>query len=243
MPITAAGKITTGLGRSLRAMALAVLLPPVLGGCIASYSTRHEEPAQPAPDAALICRYNWSADEPLFRSQNIISYEWAPASNFGHHDLAAALQELTSACPDSTSADRPDARISAHTLRHVNRFSRGVMALPMAFATGYTLGFFPFPMTDHFAVCLEMTSADGLRRAALAQGQLDRFVNMWGSSNTRHHQGKDEQRRKVDEVMRELTVHAWRKAWLPVQRDSDKIVNCREELDAIASGSARNAGQ
>jgi hypothetical protein len=113
----------------------------------------------------------------------------------------------------------------------------------MFFASAYTLGFLPFPMTDHFAVCLELTSTDGLRRTALAQGQLDRFVNVWGSSNTRHHQGKDEQQRKVDEAMREVTVYAWRKAWLPGQRDSDRIASCREELDAIASGSARGAGQ
>ncbi len=225
------------MNKIARSLAASFCLPLLLSGCVAIYNTRHEEPIQAAPDAALVCRYNWSADEPLFRSENIYSYQWAPASSFGHHDLAAALQDLTNACPNSISADRLDAKISTYTLRHVNKFNRGAMALPMAFAMGYTLGFIPIPMTDYFAVCLEITSPDGLHRTAVAQGQLDRFINVWGSSNHRYKQGKDEQRRKVDDVMRELTVHAWHKAWLPARDQPGPIVSCGDELDAIAKGS------
>lgn len=223
--------------RIARGLTASSCLTLLLSGCVATYNTRHEEPIQAAPDAALVCRYNWSADEPLFRSENIYSYQWAPASNFGHHDLAAALRDLTSTCPDSTSAERPDAKISAHALRHASKFNRGAMAIPMAYATGLTLGFMPIPLTDHFAVCLDLTSPDGLHRTAVAQGQLDRFINMWGSSNHRYNQGKDEERQKLDQVMRELTVHAWRKAWIPSRGEPGPIVSCRDELDAIAKGS------
>jgi len=227
---------TTG-NRIARSLTASLGLPLLLSGCIASYSIRHEEPIQAAPDSALVCRYNWSADEPFFRSENIYSYQWAPASNFGHHDLAAALRDLTSACPNSISADRLDAKISAHALRRASKFNRGAMALPMAYATGLTLGFMPIPLTDHFSVCLDITSQDGLHRTAVAQGQLDRFINMWGSSNHRYNQGKDEQRQKLDQVMRELTVHAWRKAWLPAPGEPSPVINCRDELDWIAKGS------
>ena len=223
--------------RIARGLMASLFLPLVLGGCVATYSTRHEEPIQAAPDAALVCRYNWSADEPLFRSENIYSYQWAPASNFGHHDFATALRDLTSECSNSISADRLDAKISAHALRHANKFNRGAMAIPGAFATGLTLGFMPFPLTDHFAVCLDITSPDGPRRTAIAQGQLDRLINIWGSGNHRYNQGKDEERKKVDEAMRELTVHAWRKAWLPALGEPSPVINCRDALDAIAKGS------
>jgi hypothetical protein len=235
MPITAAGKISTGLGTALRALALAVLLPPVLGGCIASYTTRHEEPAPPAPDAALVCRYNWTVAEPMFRSENVISYHWAPALHFGHQ-VAGGVRTLAAGCPD-TADGRIDGQISAYYLRHVNKVSRGVGALPMAYLMGISLGFMPIPTTDHFAVCLEITASDGLRRTAIANGQLDRLANVWGTSNHRYNQGKDEQRQKVDEVMRELTVHAWRKAWLPAPGEPSPVINCRDELDAIAKGS------
>lgn len=237
---TAIAETCSRIARGLTASACLSLL---LSGCIASYTIRHEDPIEATPDAALVCRYNWWADVPYFRSENLISYRWAPASNFGHHDLAAALRDLTGVCPASDSDDRPNARVSAHALRHVNKYTRGAMALPMLFATGYTLGFLPIPLTDHFAVCLELTSPDGLRRSAIAQGRLDRFVNVWGSSNTTHHQGRDEQRRKVDEVMREVAVQAWRKAWARPQDGSQVILACREELDAIATGAAGNAGQ
>jgi hypothetical protein len=214
----------------------------LLSGCIASYSIQHEDPVEAGPDAALVCRYNWSVDEPYFRSDNIFSYQWASASSFGHHDLAAVLSDFTSACPASDSADRPDARISAHALRHVNKYTRGAMALPTLFAWGYTLGFMPIPMTDYFAVCLEITSLDGPRRVGLAQGQLDRFVNVWGSSNHRQYQGKDEQRQKLDQAIREVAVQAWRKAWVPPQDGSQVIIACRDELDAIAKGSPTRNG-
>jgi hypothetical protein len=95
----------------------------------------------------------------------------------------------------------------------------------------------PVPLTDHFAVCLDITSPDGLRRTATAQGQLDRFINMWGSSNHRYNQGKDEQKQKLDQVIRELAVQAWRKAWLPAPGEPGPAINCRDELDAIAKGS------
>jgi len=225
------------MNRIARSLTAGFCLPLLLGGCVAIYNTRHEEPIQAAPDAALVCRYNWSTDEPLFRSENIHSYQWAPASNFGHHDLAAALRDLTSACPNSNSADRPEATISAHALRYASKVSRGIMAIPMAYATGLTLGFMPIPLTDHFAVCLDITSPDGLHHTTVAQGQLDRFINMWGSSNHKYNRGKDKERQKVDEVMRELTVHAWRKAWLPAPDEPRPVINCRDELDAIAKGS------
>lgn len=236
--------------RGLRALVLALpalatrtCLLLLLSGCIASYGIQHEDPIEETPDAALVCRYNWSADEPFFRSENIYSYQWAPASQFGHHDFAAALRDLTGACPAPDSADGPEARISAHALRHANKFNRGAMAIPMAYATGFTLGFLPIPFTDYFAVCLEITSPDGLRRAAIAQGQLNRFANMWGSSNHRYRQGKDEQKQKLDLVIREVTVQAWRKAWVPAQDGSQVILACRDELDAIANGTARKEAQ
>lgn len=223
--------------RIARAVMTSVSLSLLLGGCIASYSIQHENPIDATPDAAKVCRYNWSADEPYFRSENIISYHWAPASNFGHRDFAIALHDLTAECQASNAADRPDARISAHALRHVNKYTRGVSALPMAYAMGLTLGFIPIPTTDYFAVCLEITSSDGLRHAAIARGQLDRFANLWGSSNHRYSQGKDEQRQKLDLIIREVTVQAWRKAWGPAQSESGIIGDCRDALDAIVGRS------
>ena len=220
---------------------VAAVMPVVLGGCVATYSARYEDPIQAAPDAAMVCRYNWSVDEPYFRSENVYSYHWAPASRFGHHNLDSAVRALTSACPQAADDDeRIDAQISTHYLRHVNTFIRGAMALPMAYAMGLTLGFIPIPLTDYFAVCLEIKSTDGLRHAAIAQGQLDSITNVWGASNHRYKQGKDERREKLDEVMRELTVHAWHKAWNPAQSEGGTTGDCREALDAIARGSASN---
>ena len=228
LAIAAAGR------RIARAVMASVSLSLLLAGCIASYSIRHEDPIDATPDAAHVCKYNWSADEPYFRSENLISYHWAPASNFGHHDFAAALRDLTAECPASNAADRPDARISAHALRHVNKYTRGVSALPIAYAMGFTLGFIPIPTTDYFAVCLEISSSDGLRHSAIAQGQLNRFANVWGSSNHRYKQGKDEQRQKLDQAIREVAVQAWRKAWNPAQSESGTLGDCRKALDAIA---------
>ena len=168
--ITHVSAIATTGNRIARSLTASLCLPLLLSGCVATYNTRHEEPIKAATDAALVCRYNWSADEPLFRSENIYSYKWAPASDFGHHDLAAVLRDLTSECSNSISADRLDAKISAHALRHANKINRGAMVLPMAYATGFPLGFIRIPTTDHFAVCLEMTSSDGFRRTAIAQG-------------------------------------------------------------------------
>ena len=226
---------TTAWGTALRALALAVLLPPVLGGCIASYHTRHEEPVQPAPDAALVCRYNWTVAEPMFRSENLISFQWAPAPHFGHQ-VAGGVQTLTAGCPPIADG-RIDGQVSAYYLRHVNKVSRGVGALPMAYLIGLSAGFMPMPMTDHFAVCLEITASDGLRRTAIANGQLETLANVWGTSNHRQNNGKYKHTQQLDRVMREVTDHAWRKAWLPGQRDSDKTVSCMKELDAIAKGS------
>lgn len=240
MHISAIAATGTRIARGLTA---GLCLPLLLGGCIASYSIHHEDPVEAAPDAAVVCRYNWSVDESYFRSDNIFSYQWAPASGFGHHDFAAALGEFTGACPASDSADRPEARISAHALRHVNKTARSIMALPMLFAWGYSLGFAPIPLTDYFAVCLKITSPDGLRRSAIAQGQLDQFINVWGSSNHRQKRGRDEQRQKLDQAIREVAVQAWRKAWLPAQEGAQTIADCRHELDAIANGSARKESQ
>jgi hypothetical protein len=219
-------------GTALRALALAVLLPLVLGGCIAAYHTRHEEPAQPAPDAALVCRYNWTVAEPMFRSSNLFSYQWATAPNFGHQ-VGDAVRTLTEGCPNVADG-RIDGHVSAYYLRHVNKVSRGVGALPMAYLMGMSLGFMPIPTTDYFAVCLEITAGDGLRRTAIANGQLETLANVWGTSNHRQKQGKDEKSRKLDEVMRELTVHAWNQAWSPTPvADQPVIASCRDALDAI----------
>lgn len=237
-----AGKGLRALVLALPALATSSNLSLLLSGCIASYSIRHEDPIEETPDAALVCRYNWSADEPFFRSENVYSYHWAPASQFGHRDFAAALRDFTGACPVPDSADRPEARISAHALRRAKKFNRSAMAIPMAYATGFTLGFMPIPMTDYFAVCLEITPLDGIRRAAIAQGQLNRFANMWGSSNHRYNQGKDEQKQKVDQIIREVANQAWRKTWLPAQEGSQTIASCRDELDAIAKGSPTSSG-
>jgi hypothetical protein len=92
-------------------------------------------------------------------------------------------------------------------------------------------------MTDYFAVCLEITTSDGLRRTATANGQLDTLANVWGTSNHRQNNGKDNHTRQLDRVMRELTVHAWRKAWVPAPGEPGPVINCRDELDAIAKGS------
>jgi hypothetical protein len=233
---------TTARGTALRALMLAVLLPPVLGGCIASYHTRHEEPAQPAPDAALVCRYNWTVAEPMFRSANLISYQWAPAPHFGHQ-VAGGVQALTAGCPNIAD-NRIDGQVSAYYLRHVNKVSRGVGALPMAYLMGISLGFMPIPMTDYFAVCLEITASDGLRLTAIANGQLETLANVWGTSNHRQNNGKDNHARQLDRVMRELTVHAWNQAWSPAQAaDQPMIANCRDALEAIARPVKSTASQ
>jgi hypothetical protein len=222
---------TTGI-RIARSLTASLGLPLLLSGCIASYSIRHEEPIQAAPDSALVCRYNWSVAEPMFRSENLISYQWAPAPHFGHQ-VAGGVQALTAGCPDIADG-RIDGQVSAYYLRHVNKVSRGVGALPMAYLMGISLGFMPIPMTDYFAVCLEITASDGLRRTATANGQLDTLANVWGTSNHRQNKGKDNHAQQLDRVMRELTVHAWNQAWSPAQAaDQPLIASCRDALDAI----------
>ena len=225
-------KGTLALVLASPALAASLCLPVLLGGCIASYSIRQDEPNQAAPDAALVCRYNWSVDEPYFRSEGLVSYHWGPPTEFGHHDFAAALRDLTGECPASNAADRPDARISAHALHHANKYTRGAAVLPASIAVGYTLGFIPLPATDYFAVCLEIKSKDGLRHAAIAQGRLDSFANKWGFSKY-----KQERIGNREQIVRDLTVQAWHKAWNPAQSESGTIGDCRDALDAIVGRS------
>jgi hypothetical protein len=46
---------TTG-NRIARSLTASHCLPLHLSGCVATYSTRHEEPITAAPDTALVCR-------------------------------------------------------------------------------------------------------------------------------------------------------------------------------------------
>ena len=228
--------MSTRIASPLPSTTLALLLPFVLSGCIASYSVKHGEPLGTAPDFAVVCRYNWKADDPLFRSDNLTSYRWGSARNFNHR-VDDTVRTLAGPCPQASAEDRIDATISTHYLRYANKAARGALVLPAAFATGFTLGFVPLPMTDYFAVCLDLTAGDGLRRRAVVTAELDRITNTWGATNHRYRQGMDEARQKPDEVMREMTVHAWRKAWATENR-ATPMPGCAETLDAIVNGTA-----
>ena len=244
--MSAFASVPTG-GRIVRGPAAIVLLPFLLAGCVANYSIQHEDPIEATPDAAVICKYSWSVEGPYFRADSPLrSLKWGQAANFGHHNVAVALRDLTSGCPDSSSGDKPGATVSAHVVRDVNTPAR-VAAMPVLLLSAGAFGVLPVPLSDHFAVCLEIASSDGLRRAADARGQLDRLINMWGTTDHRLKQGRTEQAQKVDEAIREVTVQAWRKAWAPTKDGSRPIVACRDELDGTgrdheAAGQPRSRG-
>ena len=220
-------------GTRLRILTLVPFLLPALSGCIASYSLQSENDSVAAPDLSAACSYKWTTKDSWFRAESVYSYKWGPPGAFGYRSLESYVQELPGNCPEAPPAGAIDATLSAHYLEYSNAFARGAAILPLSYLSGLTLGFLPYALTDYYAVCVEAGATDGLRRAGLAKGRMDSVTNVWGASNTRQHRGRDEKIQKREELMRDLTMQAWHKAWMPSQQGATPIASCREALDAI----------
>lgn len=217
---------------ALYAQVLVTVLLLLLGGCIASYSTRHEEPTHEAPDAARVCRYKWSVVEPRGTADISYSDSSKPARLFDQ-SVASIIKELTAACPDD-DVNRVEAQVSVYFLRYTNETARMIAGIPLSFLMGATLGLLPIPASDYFMACLEITAPDGVRRNSIAKGRLDMIANLWGSIGPPNPSGGIGDTRRQDQVLRELTILAWNKAWYSTQAADDRIAGCREVPAAIA---------
>lgn len=214
----------------LRVLTVILCLQTLLSGCIASYSLHSEQEFSAPPDLTAVCGYKWTHVEAFFRNENVISHEWAPPGNFGYGSLDPYVRGLPNSCPDSAEADAREAQLSAHYLEHVNKIAQ----ISAASLSAFTLGLVPAPFTHYYAVCLQVITPDGVRRVGLTKGKLDSFENVWGSSDTRHHSGEQENRQTKEQLMRDLTLQAWHKIWLPTGSETKGVASCREALEAIA---------
>lgn len=233
------GKAVTKWMPMPRALVLVTALSLTLGGCIASYGTRHEEPSYAAPDPVHVCRYKWSVVAPRATSENELSRNLKPARLYGQ-SVASIVEELTAGCP-SDDVGRVGAQVSAYYLRYANQAVRDIAALPLAFLSGATLGLLPIPATDSFVACVEITTSDGTKRTALARGELDMAANFWGSIGPPESSGNTYSTQQQDKILRELTIRAWNKAWSPRAAMGGNIADCRDARELILRSGKQQA--
>ena len=72
----------------------------------------------------------------------------------------------------------------------------------------FTLGLSPGVETYNYAVCVDVSGADGARRAGFSQGRIRTVVNMWGSD-----QQLGESEKLRDQILDQLAIEAWHMAW------------------------------
>lgn len=203
-------------------------------GCVSSYTPHIEKAEAEISDPTGHCRYNFTRSNvsAWFRGDSVISYEWAPPEAFGYQNFDSLLLELPGPCPVEADEPRIDADIEAYYLEYSNKAARVAVVLTNLALLPYTLGFLPTPTVDNYAVCLQITSPYGLDRKGLASGSLSSVTNLWGHGDTRFNKGETDRVRTKEELMRELSVQAWHKAWTP-QESLPPATTCREDLDAI----------
>jgi len=208
-------------------------------GCISLNSVQSEEEFFAPPDLSRACAYAWQTGEVLFRAENVISYNWGPPGAFGYGATLTHVDQLTSGC----LRPRPErtANLSVYYVEHASKTYTYAVMLPMAYLWGLTLGTMPVPLFRSYVACVQVTSADGLNRFAIAEGNISSVQNVWGGSNTRHHQGKTETTERRAKLLQDLTSQAWHKLWL-LQAENLGAEDCRQKLEAII-GRSESRGQ
>jgi hypothetical protein len=226
------GHIAIKLPATARSAWLSLLLSAA--GCVSSYTPHVEESLAPVTDNIDHCLFRFAHDNvsARFRGDSVYSYDWAPPEAFGYRNFDSMLLELPGPCPDEGRDPGMDARIEAFYLEYSSKTARVAVVLANLALLPYTLGFVPTPIIDNYAVCLQITSRQGLIRKGMAGGSLKSFTNIWGHSDTRFHQGKTDRVNAKEKLMQELSVQAWGKAW-SAQELSLPATTCREDLDAI----------
>lgn len=218
--------ITTG--RRLIALCAASL---AVSGCISINSVKSEEAFSAPPDLSRVCAYSWNMGETLLRTENIISYGWAPPGSFGYGATLPHIEQLTSSCP--IPGPERTANLSVYYLEHASKVYNAVVLAPLFFGSAYaTLGIAPVPYFRNYVACVQTTSPDGLNRFAIAEGSVSSLANVWGQSNTRHHQGKTEMFDLRAKLLQDLTSQAWHKVW---QLDAENLdaEGCRQRLETM----------
>jgi hypothetical protein len=221
--------ITTGL-RHIALCAVSL----VISGCISINSVKSEEAFSAPPDASRACAYSWNIGETLLRTENIISYGWASPRSFGYGATLPHIEQLASSCP----FPRPErtANLSVYYLEHSSKVYNTFVLVPLFFGSVYTLGIAPIPHFRNYVACVQTTSADGLGRFAIAEGSISSLANVWGQSNTRHHQGKTAMFDLRAKLLQDLTNQAWHKLW---QLDTENLgtEGCRHRVEAMVGRS------
>lgn len=209
--------------------ALAGLL--LLGGCVADYKRFSEERFSAAPNLSEPCRYQWVAEKAWFRTVDHNGFGWTDAVNYGFPALQRNLKVVAANCPANDRAGAAQARVSAHYLEYANQGNRKAMMLPVVYVQILTFGYMPLEMTNYYAACVEATTPEGPRRAAIAQGKLDAVTNVWGASDSLLHPGYAIRRQNKEQLLHDLTQQAWHKLWTPGQDLAG--AGCRDTLNAL----------
>ena len=211
--------------------AAAGAVPFLLAGCVSMHSIRTEDEYSAARDIPAACGYAWETGDVLFRAEYVVSYRWGEPAAFGY-GLRLHVAELPAKCPEPRVPGAPAAKVSAHFIEYGNKVYGWVTVLPLAFYVGLTVGFGPFPSFRSYAVCVQVTG-DGLDRSAIAEGSISSLENVWGGSDTKQRQGRQETLARRSLVMKDLATQAWHKLWLAPAADPGGK-SCSERLDAIA---------
>jgi hypothetical protein len=199
-------------------------------GCISLNSVKSEEAFSAPPDPSRVCAYSWNIGETLLRTENLISYGWASPASFGYGATLTHVDQLASSCP--VPWPERTATLSVYYLEHVSKAYNAFVFTPLFFGSVYTLGIAPVPFYRDYVACVQTTSADGLSRIAIAEGSIYTLGNVWGTSNSPHHQGKTKMFELRTKLLRDLTSQAWHKLWhLDVENLGAE--GCRHRLEAI----------
>lgn len=209
-----------------------------VSGCISLNSVKSEEAFSAPPDLSRVCDYSWTIGETLLRTENIISYGWASPASFGYGATLPHVDQLASSCP----VPRPErtANLSVYYLEHVSKAYNAFVLMPLFYGSMYTLGVAPIPFFRNYVACVQTTSADGLDRLAIAEGSISTLGNVWGTSNTPHHQGKTEMFELRVKLLQDLTSQAWHKLW-QLDAENPGAGGCRHALEAMVGRSESHA--
>ena len=206
-----------------------------ISGCISINSVKSEEAFSAPPELSRVCAYSWTIGETLLRTENIISYGWASPASFGYGATLPHIEQLASSCP--IPWPERTANLSVYYLEHSSKVYNAFVLVPLFFGSVYTtLGIAPIPYFRNYVACVQTTSADGLGRFAIAEGSISSLANVWGQSNTRHHQGKTEMFDLRAKLLQDLTSQAWHKLW---QLDAENLdaEGCRQRLETMVGRS------
>jgi len=184
------------------------------------------------PDLSSGCNFRWTTGRAYYRISNSNGFAWANADERGHAVLQPFMKDLLPNCPRNAGTPAMEAQLTTHYLEYTNQENRAKMMLPVGILSLATVGYAPFELNNYYVACVETNTPSGPRRAALAHGTLESFVNVWGSAETVLHPGGTVRRYHRENLLRDLTRQAWHKLW-SVDQSLPAGRGCRETLDAM----------